>query len=48
MLFPASAPTKFALVNVHTRNLAIPAAQAEAGNFPGGEVRGQIDHGNGM
>lgn len=37
-----------AYVNVHTRNLAIPAATAEAGNFPGGEVRGQIDHGNGM
>jgi CHRD domain len=37
-----------AYVNVHTRNLALPAAQAEAGNFPGGEVRGQIDHGNGM
>ena len=37
-----------AYVNVHTRNLAIPAAQLEAGNFPGGEVRGQIDHGNGM
>ena len=37
-----------AYVNVHTRNLAIPASQLEAGNFPGGEVRGQIDHGNGM
>ena len=37
-----------AYVNVHTRNLAIPATQLEAGNFPGGEVRGQIDHGNGM
>jgi|SRR5215217_7085974 len=37
-----------AYVNVHTRNLAIPASQLEVGNFPGGEVRGQIDHGNGM
>ena len=37
-----------AYVNVHTRNLALPATQLEAGNFPGGEVRGQIDHGNGM
>ena len=37
-----------AYVNVHTRNLAIPATQLEPGNFPGGEVRGQIDHGNGM
>lgn len=32
-------------VNVHTSNgTATPAP----GNFPGGEVRGQIDHGNGM
>jgi hypothetical protein len=35
-------------VNVHTRNLALPATTAVAGNYPGGEVRGQIDHGNGM
>ena len=37
-----------AYVNVHTRNLALPAGQAVPGNYPGGEVRGQIDHGNGM
>lgn len=40
-----------AYVNVHTRNLAIPAGPTMPlvpGNYPGGEVRGQIDHGNGM
>ena len=37
-----------AYVNVHTRNVALPAGQLEPGNYPGGEVRGQIDHGNGM
>lgn len=40
-----------AYVNVHTRILVPPGTPAPAlqpGNFPGGEVRGQIDHGNGM
>ena len=37
-----------AYVNVHTRDLSIAATQLQAGNYPGGEVRGQIDHGNGM
>lgn len=40
-----------AYVNVHTRNLAIPVTNPPTlvpGNYPGGEVRGQIDHGNGM
>jgi hypothetical protein len=35
-------------VNVHTRDTSLPANQAQAGNFPGGEIRGQIDHGSGM
>ena len=37
-----------AYVNVHTRDLSLPATQLQPGNYPGGEVRGQIDHGNGM
>ena len=35
-------------VNVHTRDLDLAATALQAGNFPGGEVRGQIDHGSGM
>ena len=37
-----------AYVNVHTRTNGLTGAQLQPGNFPGGEVRGQIDHGNGM
>lgn len=37
-----------AYVNVHTRDLDLPATQLQAGNYPGGEVRGQLDHGSGM
>jgi hypothetical protein len=37
-----------AYVNVHTRDLDLAATALQAGNFPGGEVRGQIDHGSGM
>ena len=37
-----------AYVNVHTRDLDLAASALQAGNFPGGEVRGQIDHGSGM
>lgn len=33
-------------VNVHTRSTTLPPLVA--GNYPGGEIRGQIDHGNGM
>lgn len=33
-------------VNVHTRSTSLPPLVP--GNFPGGEIRGQIDHGNGM
>lgn len=29
-------------VNVHTRNTALPATQLQAGNYPAGEIRGQI------
>ena len=29
-------------VNVHTRNNALPTTQLEAGNYPAGEIRGQI------
>ena len=29
-------------VNVHTRNNALPATQLEAGNYPAGEIRGQL------
>jgi len=37
-----------AYVNVHTRDLTRTAADTTAGNFPGGEVRGQLGNGNGM
>ena len=40
-----------AYVNVHTRILVpagTPAPPLQPGNYPGGEVRGQIDNGNGM
>ena len=29
-------------VNVHTRNTTLPATQLQAGNFPAGEIRGQV------
>ena len=29
-------------VNVHTRNTALPATQLQQGNYPAGEIRGQI------
>ena len=31
-----------AYVNVHTRNTALPATQLQAGNYPAGEIRGQV------
>lgn len=29
-------------VNVHTRDAALPATQLQAGNYPAGEIRGQV------
>ena len=48
LFFPAQIRAGNAYVNVHTRDLTLPATQLQPGNYPGGEVRGQIDHGNGM